>query len=105
MKFEEQEIIVKLGKEEDGDQAVLKFLEPLENERLQIIDLGRDNLRKALQIVYKNCVSVENLFAGDREVTTEQVQKGDLRGSIADAIAVGYYAALNPLPEDPEKNA
>lgn len=101
MKFEEQRIIVKLG--EGEDEARIIFKEPLENERLKMVELGKENLRLALQIIYNNCIDVENLFYLDQPITHEDVRGGNVPGSMADAIAIGYYAAVMPKAAS-EKN-
>ena len=101
MKFEEQKIIVRLG--EGDEQAIVTFIEPLENERLQIVELGKENIRKALQFVYKNCVKVENLFYENSAVTVDDIRSGNVRGTIADAIVIGYFAAITTSPDSAEK--
>lgn len=104
MKFEERKIIVLIG---DGDDAArITFVEPLENERLKIAEIGKENIRLALQIIYKNCVAVDNLYVEDNEITVEDIRSGNIRGTVADAIAVGYFTAIAKYSEgDAEKKS
>lgn len=105
MKFEERKIIVKLG--EDGeDQARLEFNEPLETERMQLGEFLREQkMLDAFALIRKNCIGVDNLFfADDRPVSVDDVKSGNIRGSHSDAIILGYFLAINPKDETPEKN-
>lgn len=106
MKFEEQKIIVKLG--DEGDEAVITFNEPLETERFKLMESYKAQDYLSIKEVYrKNCISVENLFNSDGEaVTVQDIIAGNLRGSYADAIFVGYLQAIVPqeTKEDTAKN-
>lgn len=103
MKFEAQKIIVKL--EKDGSESVITFKEPLENERLQIAEMGRDKFRQCMQLIWKNCIDISGLVVGDQEITAEDIKAGNVPGSVADAIAIGYFQALRNPGESEAKNA
>lgn len=59
-------------------------------------------LSRHKQAILKNCLSVSNLFEGDRAVTVEDVRRGNLYGDVVDLIVRGFNGLLNPEAE--EKN-
>lgn len=103
MKFERQNIIVKLG--EDGpEQAILTFQEPLENERFKTVEFAKKkSIHKAKQLVFSNCIAVQNMFVGDKEVTVDDIRSGNIQGSAADQVVLAYWLALTPKDEAEEK--
>jgi len=109
MKFEEQKIFVRLGEKDSADEAVITFLEPLETERIQLQQLYKDkDILGVKGIVRKNCVDVQNLFNPEGiAIDVASIKAGNLRGSYADAIFIGYMQAILPqdTKEDTEKNA
>lgn len=96
MIFEEKNIIVRLG--EGDSEAKITFVEPLESERIKSRELGRQGDFLGLaEIVRGNCLSVENLKdSAENYITVEDIKSGNLRGSYADAIFVGYMQAIFP---------
>lgn len=100
MKIEPRLVTVVIPSE-DGD-AVLKFERMRKNERLKMqIDLSsKDNLTmnkigEYWETVMSKCVSVENLFEGDRAVTVEDIKCMRLYEDVIQLIHDKYWEIVN----------